>query len=226
MATWKVAESLDRLLAQLNAIAPNRSKVSDGSIGDAAHAARTSDHDPWLVLSGQPLVSARDFTNDPAGGLNCAKLRDALVRARDSRVKYLIFNDQIISGSAGPAPWTARSYAYAGPGRNRHEHHLHLSVVADERCRDASPWMLPGLAGGAATPAPTSGAVLRKGDSGPEVLRLQTILTTRYPAYAHWSPLTDFFGDQTDAAVREFQRRSGLVPDGIVGPLTRKALGL
>ena len=41
MATaWRIAKSLDTLLAQLNALAPHRSKLSDGSIGDAAHATR------------------------------------------------------------------------------------------------------------------------------------------------------------------------------------------
>ena len=41
---WRVARSLDVLLGQLNALAPERSKASDGSIGDAAHASRSSDH--------------------------------------------------------------------------------------------------------------------------------------------------------------------------------------
>jgi hypothetical protein len=138
---WHVAESLERLLAQLNALAPNRSKASDGSIGDEAHQkAGTSDHLP-RVIAGAVLVTARDFTTDPGGGLDCAKLRDALVKAKDSRVKYIIFNRQIISGAAGPSPWKARPYS----GANAHQHHLHLSVVGDKRCRDDGVWMLPGL---------------------------------------------------------------------------------
>ena len=32
--TWRVARSLDVLLAQLNTRAPNRSKAADGSVGD------------------------------------------------------------------------------------------------------------------------------------------------------------------------------------------------
>jgi hypothetical protein len=77
-----------------------------------------------------------------------------------------------------------------------------------------------------AWPGPAVATTLRHGMHHPDVLRLQSILTTRYPAYASWSPLTDFFGDQTLAAVKEFQRRSGLVVDGIVGPATRRALGM
>jgi hypothetical protein len=82
---------------------------------------------------------------------------------------------------------------------------------------------------GVATPgAPgvSSSPFLEYGMHGPEVKRLQEILTTRYPAYAKWSPVTDYFGEQTLAAVKEFQRRSGLVADGIVGPATRRALGM
>ena len=35
--SWIVAESLNRLLTQLSELAPNRSRASDGSIGDASH---------------------------------------------------------------------------------------------------------------------------------------------------------------------------------------------
>jgi hypothetical protein len=44
---WRVARSLEVLLGQFNAACPGRSKASDGSIGDAAHATRDSDHKPW-----------------------------------------------------------------------------------------------------------------------------------------------------------------------------------
>lgn len=76
------------------------------------------------------------------------------------------------------------------------------------------------------TPRPAETTVLRHGMTHPDVRRLQTILTTRYPSYAKWSPITDYFGDKTLAAVKEFQRRVQLAPDGIVGPATRRALGM
>lgn len=208
---WIVAESLERLRAQLNAYAPNRSKASDGGIGDAAHASRNSDHDPWLVLGGQPLVTARDFTHDPAGGLDCAKLRDSLTRARDSRIKYIIFNRQIISGAGGPQPWVPRPYS----GVNAHEHHLHLSVVADRRCRDGSPWMLPGLT---ADVRPAGWPTIRRGDTGTAVGVIQRFLGVH--------PVSEFFGPATEAAVRRYQAMRGLEPDGVVGPLTWRETNL
>ena len=89
MANWIVAESLERLRAQLNALAPNRSKAGDGGIGDDDHANRSSDHNPWY---GPGIVTARDFTHDPAGGLSCATLAETLRQAKDSRIKYVIWN--------------------------------------------------------------------------------------------------------------------------------------
>lgn len=56
---------------------------------------------------------------------------------------------------------------------------------------------------------------LRRGDTGPDVARLQQHLGVTGP---------DVFGPQTEAAVREFQRQHGLVPDGIVGPRTWEQL--
>ena len=139
---WRIAKSLDKLLSQLNQLFPNRSKVSDGGIGNAEHASRDSDHNPWLKDSkGQPIVTARDFTFDdnPADGIgiDCQKLADVLVKNRDPRIKYIIWNRQICSSKQ--QPWTWRPYA----GKNAHKHHLHLSVMPEERFfDDVSDWKL------------------------------------------------------------------------------------
>jgi len=63
---------------------------------------------------------------------------------------------------------------------------------------------------------------LKRGITGPDVRELQETLN----AQGYRLPLTGFFGRQTDEAVRKFQAVRGLVPDGIVGYRTRRALGL
>lgn len=61
---------------------------------------------------------------------------------------------------------------------------------------------------------------LAKGDTGADVRDLQIMLG----AAGHTVERDGWFGDNTEAAVRAFQRRVGLVVDGIAGPKTRSAI--
>lgn len=130
---WTVDKGLDRLLAQINEAAPDRSKASDGSIGDADHAARASDHNPEdsseADAPGNPdeQVDARDFTHDPAHGADMNIVAESIRKSKDRRVKYVIWNRRIYSGNDGPQPWVWRAYA----GTNPHDHHMHVSVEDD-----------------------------------------------------------------------------------------------
>ena len=67
-------------------------------------------------------------------------------------------------------------------------------------------------------PQIAAGAGLRKGDRGPRVAELQIRLlaTDDFPE----GEIDSVFSAATDAAVRRFQDRYGLEPDGIVGPET------
>jgi hypothetical protein len=142
--SWRVARSLDVLLGEINAAAPARNKASDGSIGDAAHASRDSDHNPWVIHGGQGIVRARDFTHDVAGGLDCHKLAKALTElialgghpALRSGA-YVIWNGRIYSFDRRHEGWRD----YSGP--NPHTHHLHLSVAIDAAGFDSNrPWFV------------------------------------------------------------------------------------
>src|SRR5689334_2146130 len=129
--SWRVAVSLLTLRDQVNAAYPNRSKTDDGTIGDEAHSARTSDHNPDV----HGVVRAMDLTHDPRHGFDSYKFADMLKANADPRIKYIISNRRIWSPSIARG-W--RQYA----GTNPHDRHVHISVVADARADNNSPWKL------------------------------------------------------------------------------------
>ncbi|MDT5286111.1 MAG: hypothetical protein QOG79_5499 [Mycobacterium sp.] len=69
--------------------------------------------------------------------------------------------------------------------------------------------------------------LLFPGSSGPQVAELQRRLKQAYAQYAGDLVIDGEFGPVTEAAVKEFQRRTGgLKVDGIVGPATASAMKL
>lgn len=164
-------------------------------------------------------MTARDFTHDPDGGLDCHLLYLSLVGSRDPRIKYLIWRHTITAGAGGPQPWVARPYT----GTNPHDKHLHVSVVDDQRADSTTVWTVKPTP----TPRPEKLPVLRYGDRSDAVLRLQRFLTRVFPTYAVLEP-TGFYGDQTRAVVKEFQRRAGVhgspLDGSICGPATNYEL--
>lgn len=129
---WRTANCLIQLRNQINQMAPNRSKASDGTIGDAAHASRSSDHNPWVRDRGVGVVTALDITHDPNDGCDCNDIVDAFVRNKDARIKYIIWNKRIISSQV--QPWVWRRYS----GRNPHTKHFHLSVRPEKKHYDST----------------------------------------------------------------------------------------
>ncbi len=128
--SWRVAKSLNTLKAQVDAAWPSRNDDIDGTIGDAAHAARKSDHNP----NEDGVVTARDITHDPASGADMGALAERLRLSRDPRIKYVIFNWRMFSSyptSSYPA-WTWRPYS----GVNGHKTHVHISVVGSPSLYD------------------------------------------------------------------------------------------
>lgn len=291
---WRNANASVTLVNAINARWPGRSKVSDGTIGDAAHASRSSDHNPWVKIGSMGIVRARDIT---AAGIDAAWLAEQLRllgRAGDSRLRnggYIIFNRRITTPDF--SGWKAYT------GSNPHIKHVHVSFARDAAGFDRTDgWAF--LGGGAVAPVPpktTTGAnadvkwiqerlnywgfnagtpdgvngpktkaavvafqrakglgadgivgpktraalsankpapapvqtglpVLRRGSKGQAVKNLQQRLKTGYPAYAKNIGVDGDFGPTTERIVKEFQRRSGLKADGIVGPATYRKLGM
>jgi len=221
--SWRVAESLEQLLAQVNSLAPNRDKSSDGAIGDAEHASRSSDHNPWVKDGSIGVVTARDFTNDPAHGMSSQKLADALAASRDGRIKYIISNRQIMSGAGQDHPaWLWRPY----DGINPHDHHCHVSVKQDKAHYDSTqPWVIAMApqTDEQKKPPPIGTVVhhvLRKGSKGAEVIDLQNLLNAKGVKLN----VDGDFGPATEGAVKAYQTAHKLLADGIVGSYTWKAL--
>jgi peptidoglycan hydrolase-like protein with peptidoglycan-binding domain len=115
---------------QANRMAPNRSKISDGSIGDEAHSKRKTDHNP----SGG-FVHAIDLTHDPANGFDVHQLARQISQSGDTRIKYIISQGKIWNPTKGDMPGHWRPYS----GENPHNHHAHFSVRSNAR-NDTRPW--------------------------------------------------------------------------------------
>ncbi len=226
MSNWTLAPALDELRDELNAKWPNRSTASDGTIGDAAHQARVSEHNPDRY----GVVRAMDVTQ---AGIDVPALLKAVIG--DERVHYVIADRTIYSRTYG---WRARSYT----GSNPHNLHVHISLrnqtsesadraTIDKAANDRSAWFSTSSSSSSSGGSSSSPRLLKDGVRGADVKRLQDRLNAIFPAYRHQvAPKgrrlveDGIYGPHTEGWVREFQRRTGLKVDGIVGPRTRAKL--
>ncbi len=128
-AGWYLAPSLIALIAECDERWPNRDHASDGSIGNAEHAARTSDHNPDRSAGG--IVRAVDVDVD---GIDVQELLDATVR--DDRAWYVIYNRRIASATDDGTPWDWEPY-----DGDPHTGHVHISIKhTTTAASDMSPW--------------------------------------------------------------------------------------
>lgn len=205
-APWHTAASINVLLSQCNTFAPHRSRLSDGTIGDAAHQAEgsNSDHNPWY----NNTVTAVDITHDPTRGMDCEKLAADIISSGDTRRKYIIWNHRIFEFRAGYSG-TNRWVAYTGA--DPHTSHLHLSIMPAPSAELLNAWRIYYF------------TICETGDWNDKVLVLQRALNSHIGTALI---LDGQFGPKTLVAVRVFQQRVHLTIDGIAGPRTLSALGL
>jgi len=139
---YYLAPSLRMLRSEIDARWPDRDRRSDGWIGDAAHAARTSDHNP----NARGSVDAIDVDRD---GIDVPTLLAAF--QTHPAAQYWIFDRQIANRATG---WSRRAYT----GSNPHTGHVHLSIRQSAAAeQDTTGWgLLPGSVGPVpAAPAPS-----------------------------------------------------------------------
>jgi hypothetical protein len=129
---WIKASWIPPLFAAFNAIAPNRSTGSDGTIGDTAHQGSASGHNPDDTPGSNPErtdadniaeVRAADVTvtlNAPGVSMEQIVQRVLATPAERDRLIYIIFNRRIWRKSNG---WKQESYS----GSNPHTGHAHFS---------------------------------------------------------------------------------------------------
>lgn len=129
-----------------------------------------------------------------------------------------------LSGAIRTRDWTAFARGYNGPAYARHRYHTRIAKAYGRYAALELP--APQMrklrsqetaAGQTDLPLPPT---LKRGDRGAHVADLQQILT----AYGHPASVDGVFGPATDRALRAFQHRHGLLPDGIAGPATWTAL--
>jgi hypothetical protein len=143
---------LKTLFAEFDTIAPNRSKASDGWIGDSAHQKESSDHNPDET-GNVPIrdadnvdeVHAIDVTatlNAPFTMENVVQFLLAECRKNNpngtdrGRLRYMIYNRRIWEAKNG---WAQRDYTGSSP----HTEHAHFSAEYDTSFEsDTNPWGL------------------------------------------------------------------------------------
>jgi hypothetical protein len=127
---------LDALRAEFNTLSPKRDKGADGWIGDTAHQASASDHNP--DPTGRVLAVDIDSTG-PWPGAPFTELVERIVDAHragtDRRLQYVIW-DRHIAGISSTWHWEA----YTGTA-DPHTGHAHFSGRHDHHGEaDTSAW--------------------------------------------------------------------------------------
>lgn len=126
MPAWYLNPALTRFRNEVNARWPNRDKASDGTIGDLAHQATSSDHNPDPDGS----VDAWDMDNN---GLDVNAVIAAAIKHES--IAYIIYNRRITSRNQAGGLGTWHPYSGASP----HTEHVHFNTRESHE-NSTKPW--------------------------------------------------------------------------------------
>lgn len=132
MVDWYLAPALETGRTEVNLRWPNRDKRSDGTIGDAAHQTRASDHNP----NARGSVNAWDMD---VGGVDARAVKEAFERHPSAH--YWIHDGKIADADNGFNPVDYN-------GSNPHIEHVHFSIrqtaIAEQNRRSWGIWPILG----------------------------------------------------------------------------------
>lgn len=227
MVAWRVQGNLKVITADVKA---RRPKATVYSVGDASHASRSSDHNPWnwgygTVVSAIDIMIRGGFTD------NDAKLLIKSLIGR-SDIQYIIYRGTIWNRTVGN--WKARKYT----GSDQHYDHVHVSathsssadrtvkhinwgsvtVTVSAKAKPRAKFVLPAWTLG------SKAAFHPYLKSKPPTYG--TIRNIQKKLYSIGYNLTadGQYGPGTYKAILNFQTKNKLKVDGIIGPKTYAAL--
>lgn len=208
-----LAPSLARGRTEINTRWPKRDHKSDGWIGDTAHQATKSDHNP---APPSMVVRATDTDND---GIDPAATVAAM--CAHPATHYVIYDRKIYTRENGFRP-----YRYTGP--SPHTEHIHRSILATRAAENSTVALFRTVAKPA--PAKTAGAgitaadkalangrpAVKLGASGRNARRVQAL------ANALGAKLTEDgkYGPKSASAVKSIQGAHGIPATGTVDDAT------
>ena len=224
------ARSIERLKDEIE---DNYPGTTIWIVGDKAHQSTWSDHNPNVCCD---VYCAIDVKGD--GGLSLPAFVQHLITNPHPNLRYVIFNHKIYHRDNDFEP---EDYH----GKSGHEEHVHASVGNGPDGRSttnydngSTSWRIssigktpskPSKPSTPSTPSkPTTGTsklgskmpTIERGNKGSRVRMLQGLLL----AWGYKLTLDGIFGKNTEAAVRDFQRKYAKPVDGKVGPITWNAL--
>ena len=117
-----LSKSVIQLREQADDAYPSRKRHSDGTIGDAKHSTRKSDHNPDPDTGYVRAIDLdADFNEQASTAAYIADQIRTLAKS-DKRIAYVIFNHKIASARS---LWRWKKYT----GVNPHTKHIHISFT-------------------------------------------------------------------------------------------------